>query len=106
MYSGMPEELADRMVAPAIIMKRWETNIVFDGFPQIGLLVEVQPALQTPFIAEIKTVVDRSRMALLQNGAVLLVSYHPQNPARISIAALPDSLESPDPATLPGPPEE
>ena len=106
MYSGMPEELPDKMVARAIILKRWETKIVFDGFPQIGLLVEVQPALQTPFTAEIKTVVDRSRMALLQNGAVLLVSYHPQNPARISIAALPDSLESPDPATLPEPPEE
>ena len=31
----------DMMVAPAIIIKRWETNVVFEGFPQIGLLVEV-----------------------------------------------------------------
>jgi hypothetical protein len=39
-------------------------------------------------------------MARLQNGAVLLVSYHPDNPASIVIAALPD------PVSLPESPEE
>ena len=87
----------DMMVAPAIIIKRWETNVVFEGFPQIGLLVEVHPAMQPVFTAEIKTVVDRGRMALLQSGAVLLVSYHPLNQSRISIAALPDPTSNPEP---------
>lgn len=97
MFSETSEEPIDMMVAPAIIIKRWETNVVFDGFPQIGLLVEVHPALQPAFTADIKTVVDRARMALLQCGAVLLVSYHPLNQARISIAALPDPTSNPEP---------
>ena len=96
MVNSMNEAMSGMMIAPAIILKRWETNLVFDGFPQIRLLVEVQPALQMAFTAEIKTVVDRSRMALLKAGAVMLVSYDPVQPARISIASLPDPDSLPE----------
>ncbi|HEY3289522.1 MAG TPA: hypothetical protein VGK87_05280 [Anaerolineae bacterium] len=99
MYSGADDETGKMMVAPAVIVRRWETNVVFDGIPQIGLIVEVHPAMQPSFTAEIKTVVDRSHMSLLHHGAVLLVSYHIDHPVRLSIEALPD------PSSFPEPPE-
>lgn len=97
MYSGIDDDGGEMMIAPAVIVRRWETNVVFEGFPQIGLIVEVHPAMQSSFTAEIKTVVDRSHMSLLHHGAVLLVSYHIDHPVRLSIAALPDPTSFPEP---------
>ena len=84
-------------VAPSIIVKRWETDVVFEGNPQIGLLLEVHPAFRPSFEAEIKTVVNRARLALLMPSAVLLVSFALDDPARIAIAALPDPNSKPEP---------
>ena len=75
--------------AQATILKRWETNIVFNGNPQIGLLLEVHPAQQPDFRAEVKTVVVRARLAQLLPGATLTVSFDPATPSRVVIAALP-----------------
>ena len=72
--------------SPALVLKRWETNIIFNGNFQIGLLLQVQPEGCPAFEAEVKTVVDRAHLAHLQPGAMLTVSY---NPARVIISALP-----------------
>ena len=93
MYKGEEahDPLRNAHIAQAIILKRWETNIVFNGNPQIGLLLEVRPAGRPVFQAEVKTVVARFRLAQLQPGAELTVSYNPAIPARVAIAALPDA---------------
>jgi hypothetical protein len=88
---GTHNPLNHSQTAPAIILKRWETNIVFNGSPQIGLLLEVHPSQQPVFKAEVKTVVARARLAQLQPGAMLTVSFNPASPARVFIASLPNT---------------
>jgi hypothetical protein len=58
--SDAPRDLY-RYGKPAIatVLKRWETGLVFNGNPQICLLLEVRPAHRGAFRAEVKTVVDR-----------------------------------------------
>ena len=75
--------------AQATILKRWETDIVFNGMPQIGLLLEVHPIGGTVFRVEVRTVVTRAHLAFLQPGAALEVSFDPARPTRVVISALP-----------------
>ena len=75
--------------ARAMILKRRETGIVFNGNPQLSLHLEVYPAGQTAFHAEVKTVVARAHLGGLHEGAFLQVTFDPDDHAHIAIAALP-----------------
>ncbi len=75
--------------AQALVLKRWETDVAFSGHPQIGLLLEVQPADDRPFQAEVKTVVTRAQLSHLFPGAFIEVSYSPSEPDHVAITALP-----------------
>ena len=88
-FAGLCDLSKFTQTSPAIVLKRWETNIIFNGNPQIGLLLQVRPDACAPFEAEVKTVVDRTHLAHLQPGAVLTVSYNPDAPGRVIIAELP-----------------
>jgi hypothetical protein len=75
--------------APAVVLKRWETGIVFNGNPQIGMLLEIRPASREAFHGELKTVVARPHLGVLNPGALLEVKFDPLDLTRIAIASLP-----------------
>ncbi len=84
--------------AQATILKRWETNVVFNGNPQIGLLLEVRPdgpdgphgpGGEAAFRAEVMTVVTRAHLARLLPGTRIEVSFDPADTTRVAISALP-----------------
>ena len=75
--------------ATARVLRRWDTGVVFNGYPQIGLLLEVHPAGRATFQAEVKTVVDQLHRAELEPGAVVEVIFDPDQPARVALSALP-----------------
>ena len=77
--------------AQAMILKRWDTDIVFNGNPQIGLLLEVRPHDGDAFHAEVKTVVTRAHLSQLLPGACIQVSFNPADPTHVAISALPDA---------------
>jgi hypothetical protein len=88
-FEGLFDLARFTRTSPAIVLKRWETNIIFNGNPRIGLLLQVRPDDSPPFEAEVKTVVDRAHLVHLQPGAILSVAYSPGAPSRVIIAALP-----------------
>jgi hypothetical protein len=98
--SDQPHDLSKHgETARAMILKRRETGIVFNGNPQLSLQLEVYPASRAPFQTEVKTVVARPHLPNLHEGALLQVSFDPDDPSRVVIAALPklNNQEQQDP---------
>lgn len=74
--------------APAQILKVWQTGMTINDQPQIGFLLQVQPANGAPFQAEAKKVVSMIQIPQFQPGGMLEVKYDPANPKEVAIAAI------------------
>lgn len=74
--------------AQAQILKVWQTGMYVNEQPQIGLLLQVQPANGAPFQVEAKKVVSMIQIPQFQPGAMLEVKYDPANPTEVAIAAI------------------
>lgn len=75
--------------AQAQILKVWQTGMYVNEQPQIGMVLQVQPADgSAPFQAEAKKVVSMIQIPQFQPGGMLEVKYDPANPKEVAIAAI------------------
>jgi hypothetical protein len=81
-------EIKNGVTAQAKVVKVWDTGVTVNDNPQIGLLLEVSPVNEAPFQSEIKTIVSRLNVSLIQPGTSVQIKYDPTNPKRIQILDL------------------
>jgi hypothetical protein len=78
--------LKEGISAQATILKIWDTGVTLNDNPQVGMLLEVQPAGQQPFRVEMKSIISRIALPQIQPGQVVPVRYDPENPSKIALA--------------------
>ncbi len=83
-----PPDIKNGVMAPAKVLKVWDTGTSINDNPQVGLLLEVTPSLGAPFQAEAKTLVSRLNVALVQPGVAAEVKYDPQDPRQIRVESI------------------
>lgn len=82
--------------ARAVILKVWETGMVMNETnPQVGLLLEVQPANRPAFQAETKMFISMIQVPQFQPGAVLGVKYDPKDPRKVAVESVGGSMSAP-----------
>lgn len=79
------EVLAHGVSAPATIVRVWETGTRLNNQPQVGLVLQVQPADKPAFQAEAKMFISYLLAAQLQPGKLVNVRYDPQNPGKVAV---------------------
>jgi hypothetical protein len=78
--------LANGVMAQATILKAWQTGMMVNYNPQIGLLLQVQPADGNPYQAETKAVVSQLKLAQLQEGSLVPVKIDPNDRSHVALA--------------------
>ena len=74
--------------AVATILQTWDTGVRINDNPQVGVLIEVQPAGGAPFQAKVTQTVSIVQIGMFQPGARLQVKYDPANPSRVAITGV------------------
>ena len=74
--------------APATIVKVWDTGMRVNDNPRIGILLDVRPATQPAFQAEVKQVVSIVQMPQFQPGIGVEVKYDPNDTKKVMISAI------------------
>jgi len=82
------EVLAHGASAPATIGKVWETGTRLNDQPQIGVVLQVQPADKPAFQAEAKMFISYLQAAQMQPGMLVNVRYDPQNPGKVAVESV------------------
>jgi len=75
MQAGVP--------AQAKILQIWQTGMMINNNPQVGMLLEVHREGQEPYQAQMTQVVPMIRLASIQPGNVLEVRVDPEDPAKM-----------------------
>ena len=88
MRSVAPAAIKNGVTAPARVLEVRDTGVSINDNPQVALLIEVTPRDQAPFQAEVKTVVSRLNVALVQPGTEVQVVFDPLNLKRIQVSEL------------------
>ena len=83
-----PAEIKNAVSAQAKVLKVWDTGVSINDNPQVGMLLEVTPAMGAAFQAEAKTVVSRLNAALVQPGVTVEVKYDPLKPQRLRVETI------------------
>ncbi len=86
--SGMQNRdvLAHGESAPAQILKVWQTGTVMNEVnPQIGLLLQVQPANRSAFQAETKMFISMLQIPQFQPGTMVQVKFDPKDPRKVAV---------------------
>ncbi|MCA9991793.1 MAG: hypothetical protein H6666_17175 [Ardenticatenaceae bacterium] len=81
-----PAAAITNLPAQATILKMWDTGVTLNGNPQVGLLLQVQPAGHPPFQVETRSIVPRPALGQVQPGRELAIQYDPNNPANITLS--------------------
>lgn len=74
--------------ATATIVGLRDTGVRINDNPQVGILLQVQPAGGAPFQAEVTNTLSIVELPMFQPGAQLLVKYDPANPSRVAIISV------------------
>ena len=82
------EVLAHGASAPATIVRVWETGTRLNDQPQIGVVLQVQPADKPSFQAEAKMFISYLQAAQMQPGMLVNVRYDPQNPGKVAVESV------------------
>lgn len=78
--------LAGGQQAKARILQAEETGAYVNEFPQIRLLLEVQPAGGSSFQSEAVTTVRPLQLSQVQVGNTVDVRYDPADPSKVALA--------------------
>ncbi len=73
--------------AMAIILKVWETGLVVDHNPRLGLLLEIRPSTMVPYEVAVRHNVKKEELKNYQPGRTLQVKVDVRNPKKIAILA-------------------
>ncbi len=74
--------------AQAVILSIWDTGVLINNNPRIGIKLEVRPPNGTPFEAEVKQVISFLQTSQYQPGQLLEVKYDPVNPTKVVITGI------------------
>lgn len=88
MRSVAPAAIKNGISAPARVLEVRDTGVTVNDNPQIALLLEITPRDRALFQSEVKTIVSRLNVALVQPGTQVTVVYDPQNLKRIQISEM------------------
>lgn len=69
--------------AQAKVLRIWDTGMLVNNQPRVGMALEVHPNGRTPYQVEIKKVIPMIYMAQIQPGAVLQAKVDADNPEEI-----------------------
>jgi hypothetical protein len=69
--------------AQAKILQIWQTGMMVNNNPQVGMLLEVHREGQEPYQAQMTQVVSMIRLPSIQPGNVLEVRIDPEDPAKM-----------------------
>src|SRR5512137_2985783 len=83
-----PPAIKNGIDGEAKVLKVWDTGVSINDNPQVGMLLEVTPAMGAAFQAEAKTVVSRLNAALVQPGITAEVKYDPLKPQRLRVETI------------------
>ncbi|MEM8532582.1 MAG: DUF3592 domain-containing protein [Chloroflexota bacterium] len=75
-----------KITAQAKIVRMWETGIMVNKNPQVGLLLEVMSEGHTTYQTEIKSIISRLYIPQIQPGVTVPVRYDPMDPQKVVLA--------------------
>ncbi|MDJ0757379.1 MAG: hypothetical protein QNJ45_27850 [Ardenticatenaceae bacterium] len=78
--------VAGGLPAQATVLKAWQTGVIVNHNPQIGLHLKVFPTQGNPYEVETKAVVNQLHLAQLQVGNQIAVKIDPQDQSRVILA--------------------
>jgi hypothetical protein len=81
--------------AEATLLDYWDTGTTINDNPQVGMRLEVRPSRLAAYQADTKTVISRLDLAMLHKGAVVEVTYLPDDPQEVAFVAFTASQEQP-----------
>ncbi len=76
-------------VAPATIVKVWDTGSSMGSSPVIGMRLEVKPAGRPPFTVEIEQTVSRLQAGDFHDGDPATVKYDPADTSKVVVVTVP-----------------
>ena len=79
------ETLRDGIPAEASILKVWDTGLVVNNNPQVGMDLEVRPPSGSHYQAQTKKVLSMSAIPQYQPGAVVSVKISKKDPNKVVI---------------------
>ncbi len=74
--------------AQATVIQLWDTGVMLNNNPQVGMLLEVRPANRPAYQLETKQFVSYLRLPQVQPGAVVNVRLDPSDPAKVALALM------------------
>lgn len=83
-----PPKIKNGVIAPARVLEVQDTGVSINDNPQVKLLVEVLPKSGSAFQAEVKTLVSRLEVSLVQPGIEAIVIYDPLKPTRVQLSSM------------------
>ena len=85
-YAQDRDILASGDPAPARVVEVIDTGRRVNANPQVRLKLEVQPAGDEPFPAEVVVVLSAVSLQKVRPGSVVAVKYDPEDPSRVALA--------------------
>lgn len=74
--------------AQATVIQLWDTGVMMNNSPQVGLMLEVRPTGRPAYQVETKQFVSHLRLSQVQPGSIVNVRLDPANPNRVALALM------------------
>lgn len=78
--------VTEGMPARATVLKAWQTGVIVNHNPQIGLHLKIYPSQGPPYEVETKAIVNQLHLAQLQIGNQIAVKIDPQDQSQVVLA--------------------
>jgi hypothetical protein len=71
--------------AQATVLKLWDTGVMLNNNPQVGLLLEVRPQNRPTYQVQIQSFISLLKVSQVQTGAVVAVKVDPTDPTKVAL---------------------
>ena len=74
--------------AQATVLRLWDTGVMLNNNPQVGLALEVQPSNRPSYQVETKQFISHIRLSQVQPGSTVAVRVDPTDPSKVALALM------------------
>ncbi len=89
------QALQSGVLATATILSTWDTGVLINHQPRMGMRLQVQPPDGLPFETQLEETVALIHIPMFQPGAQVQVKYDPANPKNIAIVGAGAAMNAP-----------